>query len=141
MTSRKNLAAVASIKEEMETFSRLTNKKTRKSKSIVKSKRKEVTRKRNESFFDIENEDLLVSAMKAYLIDELSYKDIETKVYGADFKSHRVGYKIMKKLNGLGINVEKKGSLKNNTIESLIENASGKFLDTLVKYKDKLKDK
>ena len=137
MTSRKNLAAVASIKEEMETFSRLTNKKTRKSKSIVKSKRKEVTRKRGEAFFDIENEDLLVLAMKAYLVDELSYKDIETKIYGVDSKSNKVGYKIMKKLNGLGINVEKKGSLKNKSIESEIENATGKYLDTLLKYKDK----
>ena len=138
MASRKNLAAIASISEEMETLQGLTNKKTRKTKSIVKSKRKEVTRKRGEAFFDINNEDLLVLAMKGYLIDELSYKDIETKVYGADFQSYRVGYKIMKKLNGLGINVEKKGSLKNKSIESEIENAGGKYLETLLKYKDKL---
>ena len=109
-----------------------------KDKNMVKPKRKEVSRKRDEAFFDIENEDLLVLAMKAYLIDEISYKDIETKVYGVDFRSNRVGYKIMKKLNGLGINVEKKGRLKNNSIESEIENATGKYLETLMKYKDKL---
>jgi len=137
MTSRKNLAAIAKISEEMETLQGLTNKKTKKSKSIVKSKRKEVSRKRGEAFFDIENEDLLVLAMKAYLIDELSYKDIETKVYGVDFRISKGGYKIMKKLNGLGINVEKKGILKNKSIESEIENATGKYLETLLKYKDK----
>jgi len=137
MTSRKNLATIAKISEEMETLHGLTNKKSRKTKSIVKSKRKEVSRKRSEAFFDIDNEDLLVLAMKAYLIDELSYKDIETKVYGVDFKTSKGGYKIMKKLNGLGINVEKKGSLKNKSIESEIESASGKYLDTLLKYKDK----
>jgi len=136
MTSKKNLAAVANSCDEMDVNKVVTRKKSRN--TLVKPKRKVVTRKRNQAFFDIENEDLLVLAMKAYLIDELSYKDIETKVYGVDFKANRVGYKIMKKLNGLGINVEKKGSLKNNTIESELENADGKYLDTLLKYKDKL---
>ena len=137
MTSK--IKATATSIEEVDAKYSLTRKKSRNTKDTpkVKPKRKEISRKRSEAFFDIKNEDLLVSAMKAYLIDELSYKDIETKIYGVDLKSHNVGYKIMKKLNGLGINVEKKGVLKNKSIESEIKSATGKYLDTLVKYKDK----
>ena len=46
----------------------------------------------------------------------------------------------MNKLHDLGITGDKKGRLKRGTVDNEIKLASGKYLNTLLKYKDKLKN-
>jgi len=87
---------------------------------------------------NIDNEELLAKAIKAYLIEEMSYRDIERSIYGIDSPDRGGGYFIMEKFHKLGIKGNKKGRLKNKFIESEIEIADGQYRETLLKYKDEL---
>jgi len=87
---------------------------------------------------NIDNEELLTKAIKAYLIEEMSYRDIERSIYRIDSQDRGGGFIVMKKLHELGITGKEKGKLKNKSIENEIENANGQYRETLLKYKDEL---
>jgi putative restriction endonuclease len=80
----------------------------------------------------------VLEMIKAYLIDGLSYRDIERNILKIDSQTRGGGYKAMKILHGLGINGNKKGVLKHNAIEKEIKNATGEYLKTLNFIKDKI---
>lgn len=83
----------------------------------------------------IDNEELLIIK---YLFEGMSYRNIEKDFFGIDSKSRGGGFVVMNKLHELGITREKKGILKNKSIEDEIKIAQDKYLETLSKYKDNL---
>ena len=81
---------------------------------------------------------LTIKIVKAYLIDGLSHRNIEKTLFGIDSQLRGGGYIAMNKLHKLGIDGDKKGILKINSLENEIKNANGKYLETLIKYRDSL---
>ncbi|MDR1627763.1 MAG: hypothetical protein LBR79_03220 [Oscillospiraceae bacterium] len=63
--------------------------------------------------------------VKAYLIDGLSYREIEKMILRIDSPVRGGGFKVMTVLYELGINGEKKGVLRNNSIENEIKMLKG----------------
>ena len=87
---------------------------------------------------NMNNEELELMVVKAYLVEGMSYRDIEKNVYQIDAPIRGGGLRIMKKLHKLGIKSDKKGRLQYKFIQKEIESAKGKYLNTLLKYKNNL---
>ena len=76
-----------------------------------------------------------IKIIEAYLIHGISQRNIQKSILGIDAPIRGGGYNAMEKLHKLGIIGEKKGRLKNKSIDDEIKNASGDYLKTLKELK------
>ncbi|WP_148257273.1 hypothetical protein [Treponema primitia] len=74
--------------------------------------------------------------IRAYLKDGLSFRKIESIIMCINSKNRGGGWVTKTILNNLGIENKHKGILKNKTVSAEILTATGKYKQTLVKYKN-----
>ena len=77
-----------------------------------------------------------IKVIEAYLIHGIGHRNIEETILNIPSSVRGGGFKAMTILHNLGITGEKKGILKNKSIDDEIKNASGDYLNTLKKYKE-----
>ena len=97
---------------------------------------------KNETYVNIQeilNDELIIfNIVKAYLIDGISYRNIEKMFLEIDSQTRGGGFLVMSVLHELGITGEKKAVLKNKPIEEEIKISSGKYFNTLLKFNEQL---
>ncbi|BCZ46837.1 hypothetical protein psyc5s11_29040 [Clostridium gelidum] len=80
-------------------------------------------------------EDEILKVIKAYLLEGLSHRKIQALILGLPAPDNGGGYIAMDILHYYNIYGDKKGILVNENINSLIENATGNYLEALTKIK------
>ena len=80
-------------------------------------------------------EEEILKVVKAYLVDGLSHRKIQSKILGLPAPDNGGGYVTMDILHHFNISGDKKGILATEDINNLIENASGNYHDILIKIR------
>ena len=80
-------------------------------------------------------EEEILKVVKAYLVDGLSHRTIQSEILGLPAPDNGGGYITMDILHHFNIYGDKKGILATEEINNLIENASGNYRDILRKIK------
>lgn len=85
-------------------------------------------------------EEEILKVVKAYLIEGLSHRKIQSQILGIPAPDNGGGYVAMDILHHFNIDGDKKGILKNNNIDDLINETNGKYKEILVKVKDYIEE-
>ncbi|WP_123054482.1 HNH endonuclease signature motif containing protein [Clostridium sp. JN-1] len=86
-------------------------------------------------YVDKFTEEEKLRVMKAYLVDGLSHRKIQSQILGLPAPDNGGGYVAMDILHYFNIKGDKKGILATKDIDSLIKNATGDYCMTLKKMK------
>lgn len=80
-------------------------------------------------------EEEILKVVRAYLVDGLSHRKIQSQILGLPAPVNGGGYIAMDILHYFEINGDKKGILSRENIDSLIENSSENYHNILIKIK------
>lgn len=80
-----------------------------------------------------------LSIIKSYLIDALSFRDIERNILEIDSQAHGGGFIAKGIINSYGIEAINKGMVTEENINELIANNTGQLKFTLEKLNEYLK--
>ncbi|MCD8519265.1 MAG: hypothetical protein LRY32_07370 [Flavobacterium sp.] len=78
--------------------------------------------------------------IKAYLIDALSFRNIERDILKIDSQARGGGFIAKGIINSYGIEAKNKGTVTEENINELISNNTGKLKMTLIKLNEYLKN-
>jgi hypothetical protein len=115
-------------------FKKSKNKEEKNLKSTTKtSSKKYVAPNDNYSMEDL-------SIIKAYLIDALSFRNIEREILKIDSQARGGGFIAKGIINSYGIEAKNKGKVTEKNINELISNNTGKLKMTLIKLNEHIKN-
>jgi hypothetical protein len=112
------------------------SKKSREKK--LKTTKKTSSKKHVATNDNYSNEDL--SIIKAYLIDALSFRNIEREIMKIDSQARGGGFIAKGIINSYGIEVKNKGTVTKENINELISCNTGKLTMTLIKLNEYIKN-
>lgn len=81
-------------------------------------------------------EEEILKVIKAFLVDGLSHRKIQSQILGLPAPDNGGGYVAMDILHYYNIDGKKKGILANGDIDNLIKNSTGNYHEILIKVKD-----
>ncbi|MGG7163776.1 HNH endonuclease [Clostridium ihumii] len=86
-------------------------------------------------YVDKFSEEECLKVVKAYLVNGLSYRDIERDILGIPAPGNGGGYVAMDIIHSFNIDGKKKSILSKEDINKLINNSTGSYHDILIKIK------
>ncbi|MBV4449262.1 HNH endonuclease [Clostridium tyrobutyricum] len=86
-------------------------------------------------YIDKFTEEEILKVIKAYLVDGLSHRKIQSQILGLPAPDNGGGYVVMNILHYFNIKGDKKGILTSQNINNLIKNATGNYCMGLKKIK------